>query len=349
MSVKLVPLWMCFSYATGSLQSFNSVKSEDTAVSIGYMTRSIVEKYFSHSYCVGFVVENGQILKHILTVIPTVVVTVSTVPIMLDGEEFETTQEETKVFDKIIVKLLDQGCLSFIIQVTNPNLLVEYFYRSSRKSVSRSNKRYLYLPPFHSSEIASYDVPGIFRMKEMTVMPDLVAVKLIRKEENSSTKNAAPDTDGVYQEQNSTRQYIPYTRTPDPCPGVQRQGREGTAGSENSCPKWYEIEVVTHRFVGSNPGKEVWLDTWIPKKGFLKGNDLYPNKMLNLHGKTVQVAAVPNYPPYTIINTKSTPPVYDGIELRFVKDFAQHLNFTFRVVTDDVGWWGKVSRRSLTD
>jgi hypothetical protein len=34
--------------------------------------------------------------------------------------------------------------------------------------------------------------------------------------------------------------------------------------------------------------------------------------------------------------------VYDGIEFRFVKEFARLLNFTFVVETDDVGWWGEV-------
>jgi hypothetical protein len=341
---------MCFSYATGSLPSFNGGDSEGIADSIGYMTRHIVEKYFSHNYCVGIIIENGQILKYIPTVTPTVIVAISAVPKTVESEEFETTQEQTEVFDETLIKLLDQGCLSFIMQVTNPKLFVEYFYRSSRKTESRSNKRYLYLPPLQSSETLSYDVPGIFMMNEMAVMPDLVVAKLIRKDETCSNKTVVPDSDGKYQGQSSIRQHIPDTCTSDPCPcGVQRQGREGAERSKNSCPNWYEIEVVTHRFVGSNPDTEMWLDTWIPRKGFLEDNDLYPNKMRNLHGKMVHVAAVPNYPPYTIIYTKSTPPVYDGIELRFVKDFARHLNFTFRVVTDDLGWWGKVSRKSLSD
>jgi hypothetical protein len=351
MSVKLVAVWMFFSYATGYPQSFNGGYPEEIADSIGYLTRHIVEKYFSDSYCVGIVVENGQILKHILTFTPTVAVAVSTKPRTIDSDESETTQEETEVFDTTLVKLLDQGCSSFIIQVNNPHLLVEYFYKTSRKSVSRSNKRYVYLPSVLRPQTLSYSVPGIFRMKEMAVMPDLVVAKLIMKDGNCRNKNVIPDTDGIYRGRNSSiSQHKPFTCRPDSCPSVaQRRRTEGTERSKDSCPNWYKIDVVTHRFVGSNPGTEVWLDTWTPRKGFLEDNDLYPNKMRNLHGKRVPVAAVPNYPPYTIIDTKSTPPVYDGIELRFVKDFARYLNFTFHVVTDEAGLWGKVSTMNLTD
>lgn len=344
MNVKLIVLWMCFSHATGSPPSFHSDNSEGIADSIGYMTKHIVQKHFSHSYCVGLIVENGEILKHIPTFTSTIVVDISTISKTVNSKEFETTQEEAEVFDKTLVKLLDQGCLSIIIQVSNPKLLVEYLYTSSRKSESRSNKRYLYLPPFHNSGTSNYDVPGLFRMKEMAVMPDLVVAKVIRKHEIAS------DTDDVHQGHNSIRQRIPYTNTSDRrLSGVQRREKEGIERLRYSRLNWYEIELVTHRFVGSNPGTEVWLDTWIPGKGFAEDTVLYPNKMRNLHGKVVHLAAVPNYPPYTIINMKTTPPVYDGIELRFIKDFARHLNFTFSVITDEVNWWGKVSRMILID
>jgi hypothetical protein len=311
--------------------------------SIGSMTRHILETYFSQGLCVGVIVEHGHLLRYILTATPTIIVAVSTVPQMADSEEFELFQEETKVFDNIMVKLLDQGCLSFIIQVNNPKLVVEYFYRSSRRSASRSNKRYLYLPSFESYDTVTYKVPRIFGMKEMTIMPDLVIAKLVTKDEkvneNCTNKNVRPDADGTDQGED-----IPYICRPGSCPfGVSRQNRDRNEESENLCHSWKEIEVVTHGFVGSKPGMEVWLDTWVSGKGFIEGAELYPNKMRNLQGKMVKVAAVPSYPPYTIIYTNSTPPVYDGIELRFVTDFARQLNFTFRVVTDDVGWWGEVS------
>jgi hypothetical protein len=350
MSVKLVAVWICFSYATGSHPSFHASNSGEVEDSVGHMTKHIVESHFAHSYCVGIIVEYGQLLRYILTTTAIVLVTVSTVPQMMDSEEFETIQEETKAFDKIMVTLLDQGCSSFIIQVTNPELLVKYFYRSSRRSGSRSNKRYLYLPPLESFESKNYDASHIFKMKEMAVMPDLVVVKLVRKDElkqeTCSSKNAAADADGMEQIQHiNISEDIPYVGPSDPClSGVHRQRREGIACYKDSCPSWHEIQIVTHRFVGSSPDTEVWLDTWVCGRGFLKGVDLYPNKMRNLHGKMIHVAAVPNYPPYTIVYTNSTPPVYDGIELRFVKDFARYLNFTFGVITDDAGWWGEVSR-----
>jgi hypothetical protein len=324
---------------------------ERIEASIVSMTRHIVERYFAHAHCVGIIVQDDHLLRHILTAAPTVVTVVSTVPKMADGEEFEIFQEDSKIFDNIIVEQLNQGCLSFIIQVNTPELLVEYFYRSSRRSISRSNKRYLFLPPLESYETLSYDATRIFRMKEMDVMPDVAVAKLIRKfetvNETCSNRNISLESDGADQRQhNNMMKDIPHNCTTDTCfYRINRQARDGI--TIYSCPKWDEIEIVTHRFVGSNPDTELWLDTWISGKGFLRGANLYPDKMRNLQGKMVNVAAVPNYPPYTIIFTNSTPPVYDGIEFRFVKDFARQLNFTFRVVADDVGWWGEVSRTVL--
>jgi hypothetical protein len=317
------------------------------------MTRHIVERYFSHAHCVGIIVEDDHLLRYILTVVPTVVVVVSAVPKMADSEEFEIFQEETKMFDNIIVELLNQGCLSFIIQVNTPELLVEYFYRSSRRSKSRSNNRYLFLPPLESCETQSYDATRIFRMKEMDVMPDVAVAKLGRKDETinetCSNRNIALEPDGTDQRQhNNVTKDIPHNCTTDTCfYRLNRQAKDGIMTSSHSCPRYDKIEIVTHRFVGSNPNAELWLDTWISGKGFLRGANLYPDKMRNLQGKMVHVAAVPSYPSYTIIDTNSTPPVYDGIELRFVKDFSRQLNFTFRVITDDVGWWGEVSRIEL--
>ena len=342
-------LCICFSYATGSPRPHQLSNVRTVEDSIGSMTRHIVERYFAQGLCVGVIVERGHLLRYILTATPVVAVVVSTVPQMADSEEFEIFQEETKVFDNMMVKLLDQGCLSFIIQVNNPKRIVEYFYRSSRRSSSRSNKRYLYLPPFGRCDIVTYDVTRIFGMKEMSVMPDLVIAKLVKNDEtvngSYTNNNVRPHANGIDQAQD-----IPDICEYGSCPsGQRRQKTDRQEEPENLCPHWKEIEFVTHRFVGSNPGTEVWLDTWVAGKGFIEGADLYPNKMRNLQGKMVNVAALPNYPPYTMIYTNSTPPVYDGIELRFVKDFARQLNFTFRVVTDDVGWWGEVRTERLPD
>jgi hypothetical protein len=347
MNAKLVTLWIYLSYAVRISGTFNASNMDIIEVSIESMTRQIVEKYFSHDHCVGIIVEHDHLLRHIVTAAPTVLVLVSTVPKMADSEEFQIFQEQTKIFDKIIVEQLNQGCLSFIIQVNSPELLVEYFYRSSRRSKSRSNRRYLFLPPLENFE--SYDATRIFRMKEMAAMPNVAVAKLVRKDETvhetCRNRNIVLESDGMDQKRyNNVINAIPHNCTNDQCfSRVKRQARDGIMTSNYSCPKWDEIEIVTHRFVGSNPETELWLDTWTSGKGFLRGANIYPNKMRNLQGKLLYVAAVPNYPPYTIINTNLTPPVYDGIELRFVKDFARQLNFTFRVVTDEVGWWGEVS------
>jgi hypothetical protein len=93
MNVKLVALWIYFSYAADTPRIFNASNMERIEVSVGSMTRHIVETYFSHAYCVGIIVEEDQLLRHILTAASTVVVVVSTVPKMADGEELEIFQE----------------------------------------------------------------------------------------------------------------------------------------------------------------------------------------------------------------------------------------------------------------
>jgi hypothetical protein len=354
MIAKLVALWIYFSYAFENSRSFNAGNMEKIAVSIGSMTRNIVEKYFSHDHCVGIIVEDNHLPRYILPAAPTVLVVVSTVPKMADIEEFEISQEETKIFDNIIVEQLNQGCSSFVIQVKSPELLVEYLYRSSRRSTSRSNKRYLFVPPVDSVETPSYEASRIFRMKEVEAIPDIAVAKLFRQDESVqesySNRNISLEPDVTEQKEHKNAiSRIPHNCTNDQC--FSRVNHETTDGitPNYSCPNWEEIEIVTHRFVGLNPHKELSLDTWTSGKGFLRGANIYPDKMRNLQGKRLHVAAVPYYPPYTIINTNSIPPVYDGIELRFIKDFARKLNFTFSVVIDEVAWWGKVRRMESAD
>lgn len=134
MDLKLMALWIWFSYTTGRPRPLQTNNMETVEDSIGSMTKHIVETYFSQGLCVGVITNRGHLLRYILTATPTIVVVVSTVPQLADSEEFETFQEETKVFNNIIVKLLAQGCLSFVIQVNNPRRIIEYFYRSSRRS-----------------------------------------------------------------------------------------------------------------------------------------------------------------------------------------------------------------------
>ncbi|XP_069668915.1 glutamate receptor ionotropic, delta-2-like [Periplaneta americana] len=351
MRKKISVIWLCISYVHGNLMTSMDVDSERINESIGHMTRNIVTKYFAQDYCVGVITENGEILKYTSSIIPISLLTVYEVPEMVKEEG--RTRNETKRFEEIMIQLLNQGCLSFIIQVTDSKNIIQYFYKLSRRSTTRSNRRYLYLPFCKNAEIQNPDARRIFEMKEMHVMPDLVLGVLLKMKEKSFSNcmpnsNNTSDNDrirNVTYDCSATKQESDWTDEKKDCGKDLEPKRKNIqmekVNLKDICTN-HTIELVTHTFVGPNSEAEVWLDRWVDGNGFVKDENLYKNKMKNLHGKMVSVAATPNYPPYTIIDTNRTPFLYDGIELRFVKEFARHLNFTFSVLTDDVGWWGEV-------
>ncbi|PSN50071.1 Ionotropic receptor 41a3 [Blattella germanica] len=92
------------------------------------------------------------------------------------------------------------------------------------------------------------------------------------------------------------------------------------------------LQFVTHRYAGDHPEEEVALGE----------GELFPDKLRDLEGKELALAAVPDYPPYTILDLGASPPLYEGVELRVAKDFAKTLNFSFHVLVDADAWWGEV-------
>ncbi|XP_021918219.1 glutamate receptor ionotropic, kainate 4-like [Zootermopsis nevadensis] len=100
------------------------------------------------------------------------------------------------------------------------------------------------------------------------------------------------------------------------------------------------LELITHRFVGQNPSERVSLDMWMPTMDFLYKANLYPDKISNLMGKHITMTTM-HYPPLTVIDENADPPIYDGLELRFIYEWARAVNFTWSIVYDG-GWWGDV-------
>ena len=313
MMSRMVIIWLFFSQVTAIAFAPNL---NDLQEVLGQMTSEVVQRYFIESYCIGIVTEDANIISHILENVSVVSLMVSNIPKMSDNEEYGNLKEDTSHFDKMMVELLDQRCLDFIIQVSTPEHLIEYFSRSSRRSAVRSSRRYLFLPYILEEKLMDINSSRIFIKKEMAVMPDLVIAKIVN--ENIST--CMWNTEGEYE--NFT-----------------------IINAETDCEDKVEIEYLTHRYAGINPEVEIKLDIWTQGLGFRYDVNLYPNKMSNLEGKEMNISAVPDYPPYTILDFNSTPPLYEGVELRFSKEFARLLNFTFKVVVDDEAWWGEVNSK----
>jgi hypothetical protein len=101
-----------------------------------------------------------------------------------------------------------------------------------------------------------------------------------------------------------------------------------------------KLELITHRFVGQNPSERVSLDMWMPTMEFLFEVNLYPDKTSDLMGKHITITTM-HYPPLTIVDEDANPPVYEGLELRFIYEWARATNFTWSIVYDG-GWWGDV-------
>ncbi|EDS44681.1 conserved hypothetical protein [Culex quinquefasciatus] len=115
------------------------------------------------------------------------------------------------------------------------------------------------------------------------------------------------------------------------------------------------IDVVTNKFTGRDTQQEViLLDSFVPSLGtFLYGNELFPDKLLNLQGRFLRLAIF-NYSPYTFwneVNISSDSNAYfeheaslqvDGTESRIFSLFCDTFNCSLEISLDEAGEWGEI-------
>ncbi|XP_065072646.1 uncharacterized protein LOC135697019 [Ochlerotatus camptorhynchus] len=115
------------------------------------------------------------------------------------------------------------------------------------------------------------------------------------------------------------------------------------------------IELITNRFSSRDHFQELMiLDSFVPSQGtFLQGNDLFPDKLLNLEGRFVRLAIF-NYHPYTIWKKGNSTegsnayfeqrPVLtiDGTESRIFLEFCSMYNCSLDISLDEAGEWGEI-------
>ncbi|XP_052565949.1 glutamate receptor ionotropic, delta-2-like [Culex pipiens pallens] len=115
------------------------------------------------------------------------------------------------------------------------------------------------------------------------------------------------------------------------------------------------IDVVTNKFTGRDTQQEViLLDSYIPSLGtFLYGNDLFPDKLLDLKGRFLRLAIF-NYSPYTFwneVNFSSDSNAYfehdaslqvDGTESKIFSLFCDTFNCSLEISLDEAGEWGEI-------
>jgi hypothetical protein len=307
------------------------------------MTHSIIFSYFWNAPCVGIITEKSP---DIVDYIPKSLLRFH---IQIGGKDSSISHLEesdtlnyaildngTLKFEGLLIESLNAGCPIYVIQVSNPKAVIHCFARASRRAMFRANRHYLYLPVVQErsavSDSPDISVEDIFTMKEMDYMPDLVVAKIVWNEDKANQikvydrfkryNNIGPNKLDFCNGNNSEQRG---------CIGNNSLQIVGTASYE------FRIELLTHRFIGSESSENMLLDVWIPGAGdcsgkFLRSGDLFPDKTRDVKGKELTLVTW-YYPPFIILDFDACPPVYDGIEFRVVLEFMRYVNSTFRQVT----------------
>jgi hypothetical protein len=318
---------------------------QDSLVSsIGEMTHSIILSHFGNAPCVGIVTEtNPNIVDYIPKSLFRFHIHIgakredSSLVSLQESDTFNYASLDggTLKFEKLLIDSLNAGCPMYVIQVSNSEAVIHCFARASRRAMFRANRHYLFLPVVQEgcdiSDISSVNVGNIFTMKEMDYMPDLVVARVtpnMEKPEANAVnvhhlcKSCNNKCWSFWSRSNSEQRK---------CVGKNSSKVARTMSSE------FKIELQTHSFTGSRFSKNLLLDVWVPGAdgcdgGFLKSADLFPDKTRDVKGKELTLVTW-HYPPFIIMDSDATPPVYDGIEFRVIQEFLRYINSTFRQVS----------------
>jgi hypothetical protein len=139
------------------------------------MTREISIRYFSGFRCIAVITENcssdsgGNISDFIPGIIASYYVNTKKL-----AENYSATEE-------ITLRALDDKCLGLIIQVSDPVQMILTITKLSIRSVTRANRRFLFLPPAtlatNTHRKYSLAVDNMLSRREMDFFPDLVMAR----------------------------------------------------------------------------------------------------------------------------------------------------------------------------
>jgi hypothetical protein len=83
--------------------------------------------------------------------------------------------------EEITLGALDEKCLGLIIQVSDPIQIIITVNKLSRRSVTRANRRFLFLPPATLAATTNRQyfqaVDDVLKIKEIDFLPDLVMAR----------------------------------------------------------------------------------------------------------------------------------------------------------------------------
>jgi hypothetical protein len=317
---------------------------DSLASSIGEMTHSIILSNFGNAPCVGIVTE---INPNIVDYVPK---SIFRFHIQIDGNgedssglnlqesatlNYANLKNGTLKFEELLIQPLNAGCPMYVIQVSNPKAVIHCFARASRTAMFRANRQYLFLPVLREgsdiSDSSIVKIENIFTMKEMDYMPDIVVAR-VTPNMNKSKANAG-NVDHFYKSCNNkslTFCNISNSKQKE-CVGNNSSKIDRIMSSE------FKIELLTHIFTGPESSKSLLIDVWLPGTDgcggeFLNSADLFYDKTRDVKGKELTLVTW-HYPPFIILDFDSTPPIYDGIEFRVIREFMRYINSTFRQVS----------------
>lgn len=141
---------------------------------LGQMTREISLRYFSGFRCVAVITENysvdneGNISDFIPGNIGSYYIYVTKL-----AKDYNSTE--------LTLTALNEKCLGLIIQVSDPVQIILTVTKLSRRSLTRANRRFLFLPPTtltnNMDRQYSLAVDDMLKRREMDFFPDLVVAR----------------------------------------------------------------------------------------------------------------------------------------------------------------------------
>jgi hypothetical protein len=154
---------------------------------LGPMVHHIANRYFINSRCICIITEeDGNILKYIPKSAVIFRIQIggmrSTIQEIEDSDLLDSSKltNGTRMFESLLIEAMDAGCESYIVQVRNIASVIHSFARSSRRAVTRSCKKFVYLPATLGGD--TLPLEDIFSMEEMNHLPDTVISRFVNME-----------------------------------------------------------------------------------------------------------------------------------------------------------------------
>ena len=330
-----------------------AVLASTADVMFGELINDIVSKYFMQFRCVVLISETeGDIAQFVPPDIDIFHIRIADESKIIEEIEENHTLDPnavsrgTKAFERLLVQTLNANCQGYIIQANRPRSVVSSLARATRMSVGRDDRYYVFL-----SFNTQFNPQYILSMDEMNFMPNLIVATISHSCENYEKGNMKNLGDLIKIKNETTHDNAKhFSETVLSKELSQIEASAHVYG--NSMHHTHNIaadetctEIITHKFAGREGSKvEMLLDVWKwngEESHFLHGNNLFPDKLLNLQGKQLGIISF-EWAQFVIQDLNADPPIQDGLDIRIIKEFSRIFNSTLRLDLDNENYWGQM-------